>query len=435
MDENQVTPAQTNPLVEQLKSLPGDVLDKIKDVNWTAYPRQGLEKLKNLDWSGYSKDVVGQIKSLGGYSEELVENFRRMVQGEDTTLNPEIEQKILALQMQAIKMGASDIFLASGSVPSMRIDGKTLFLKDEVLLDTQFLAQYLRQVMSESHKKKLEENLEHDFAVSIEGGYRFRVNAFLQKNGISLSFRFIPESVPSFESLHLPEQLLSIADMPSGLVLVTGSTGSGKSTTLAALIDLINQKYQKHILTIEDPIEFVHKNKNSLIEQREVGTHSKSFASSLRSALREAPDVILVGEMRDPETIALALTAAETGSLVFGTLHSNSAPNAINRIIDTFPANQQDQVRTQLAESLRAVVWQTLLPRREGKGRVVAFEVLFRNTAVATMIRENKTYQLNSSLETGQNDGMIDLKKWLEKLASNGDISVEVAQETLNQHI
>jgi len=257
----------------------------------------------------------------------------------------------------------------------------------------------------------------------------------LQKNGISLSFRFIPEQIPSFTELRLPEQLLPLADMPSGLVLVTGSTGSGKSTTLASLIDLINQNHQKHILTIEDPIEFVHKNKKSLIEQREIGIHSKSFANSLRSALREAPDVILVGEMRDPETIALALTAAETGSLVFGTLHSNSAPNAINRIIDTFPADQQNQIRTQLAESLRAVIWQTLLPRKEGIGRTVAFEVLFRNTAVATMIRENKTYQLNSSLETGSNEGMIDLKSWLEKLASDGEISVEVAQETLSQHI
>ncbi len=282
--------------------------------------------------------------------------------------------------------------------------------------------------MNEYHRTQLFENLEHDFSISVKN-YRFRVNAFSKKEGISIVFRVIPTEIPTFEYLHLPESIKKIANLQSGLALITGSVGSGKSTTLAAILDLINKKDQKHIITLEDPIEFVHKSDKSLIEQREIGAHSKSFGNALRSALREAPDVILVGELRDLESIALAITAAETGTLVLATLHCHGATDAVNRLIDIFPAGQQNQVRTQLAQSLQAVVWQSLLPHKSGKGRVGVFEILFRNYSVANLIRENKTYQLNSVIQTGQKEGMISVKNMVEYLVKNNEIDETVAAE------
>ncbi len=430
----QADPAVGTLIVNELRALPAEVLERVKDVDLVQYPREALDKLKSLDWSGYSHDVVDQLKKLGNFSGDVVGSLRKLVQS-PAAADPAAQKKVYQLQMKAIDSHASDLFLSSGSLPSLRIDGKTIFLKDEAPVDTQMLKAYLAGAMSDYHRQKLAENLEHDFSLSVEGGYRFRVNVFLQRNGISMTFRTIPQRIPTFDELKLPEVLKSISDMPSGLVLVTGSTGSGKSTTLASIIDLINERYQKHIITIEDPIEFAHQNKQSLVEQREIGVHSKSFANSLRSALREAPDVILVGEMRDAETISLALTAAETGSLVLGTLHSNGAPNAINRIIDTFPAAQQDQIRMQLSESLRAVVWQTLLPRVGGSGRITAFEVLWRTSGVANLIRENKTFQLKNEITTGQGQGMIELKAYLEGLLAQGEISQEVAQEVFSHHV
>ncbi len=422
-------------VMDQIKALdltkyPQDVADKLKDLQLTKYPADLAKKIQALDLSKYPAEIANKLKSipLGKMYNKAVSGVQNLYQ--DKFL---VRKYIYKIQLEAINKGASDIFLASGAKPSCRVHGKTIFLEDEPKLDTKVLGQYLNEVMTKSDHKKLTENLEHDFSLSIEGGYRFRVNAFAQKNGISITMRTIPNAIPTFEELDLPESLLKIVDMPSGLVLVTGSTGSGKSTTLAAIINLINEKYNKHIITIEDPIEFIHQSQTSLIEQREVGLHSKSFANALRSALRQAPDVILVGELRDLETTALAITAAETGSLVLGTLHSNSSSNTISRLIDIFPADQQNQIRTQVSESLQAVIWQTLVDKKDAEGRVAAFEVLFANTAVENLIRENKIYQLPSVIETGVKDGMLSMKTMTNYLLKEGLIEEATAKKLMDR--
>jgi twitching motility protein PilT len=366
-------------------------------------------------------------------SPDLVNQFNSFIKGASSVVHharpPEgIRSFIWGILSRALELGASDVFLSSGEKPSYRLDGKTLFFQDDEILRSHILRQYLFKVMNEYHRTQLFENLEHDFSILVKN-YRFRVNAFSKKEGVSITFRVIPTKIPTFEEINLPESIKKIAELSSGLALITGSVGSGKSTTLAAIIDLINKNKQKHIITLEDPIEFVHKSDQSLIEQREIGAHSKSFGNALRSALREAPDVILVGELRDLESIALAITAAETGTLVLATLHCHGATDAVNRLIDIFPANQQNQVRTQLAQSLQAVVWQSLIPHKSGHGRVGVFEILFRNYSVANLIRENKTYQLNSVIETGQNEGMISIKKMIDFLVKNNEIDKVTAYE------
>jgi twitching motility protein PilT len=280
------------------------------------------------------------------------------------------------------------------------------------------------EILSEKQKKVFVEKWELDFAYSApEGMGRFRCNVFMQRKGLGAVFRTIPEKIKTPEELNLPAAIVEMTDIDKGLILVTGPTGSGKSTTLAAMIHHINMTKEAHIITVEDPIEFVHQNIKSLINQREVGAHTKSFANALRSALREDPDILLVGELRDLETIALALTAAETGHLVFGTLHTNSAVKTIDRVIDVFPEGQQQQIRTMLAESLRGVVAQTLLPRADGTGRVAAFEIMRNNRAIANLIRENKNHQIQSALQTGASKGMILFEKYLDDLVKKGKVS------------
>jgi twitching motility protein PilT len=259
---------------------------------------------------------------------------------------------------------------------------------------------------------------------------------FVQRKGIGACFRVIPTNVHTLAELGLPDKLKEISLSENGLVLVTGPTGSGKSTTLAAMVNEVNvSSAPSHIITIEDPIEYLHENNKSVIDQREVGTHTLSFQNALRSALREDPDVILVGEMRDLETIALALTAAETGHLVFATLHTNGAAASIDRIIDAFPTNQQNQIRMQLAASLRAVIWQTLLKTKDGNGRVAGLEIMINNSAVANMIRKNKTHQLNSAIETGFKEGMQTMKKSITELLEGGIIDEETAQNAMPEEI
>lgn len=342
--------------------------------------------------------------------------------------NPIIE-KVESIKKQALSHGASDIFLSSGAKPSCRMHGKTLFFEEEEILSKEFLESYLHEIMSEEEKALFGEQLELDFAITISGDIRFRINSFWHMGGISIVFRHIPAEIPDFESLNLPEQLHRIPHFKNGLVLITGAMGTGKSTTLAALIDSINTEQNKHIITIEDPVEFIHQNKNSLIEQREVGVHSKTFNKALKSCLRQAADVILVGELRDIETISAAITAAETGALVLATLHTNGATKTINRLIDVFPTDQQEQVRTQLAETLRCVVWQTLVPLKHKSGRVAAFEILFQNYAVSNLIRTGKTFQLESIIETGQSDGMIPMKKSLDQLVQQDLIEEDIARK------
>ena len=301
-------------------------------------------------------------------------------------------------------------------------------------MSSEEVGQMITSVMNDQQRKLYQQNMETDFAFELPNVARFRVNAFTSNRGPAAVFRTVPSTVLTLEDLKAPRIFQKIADHPRGLVLVTGPTGSGKSTTLAAMINYINDSQPAHILTIEDPIEFVHQSKKALINQRELHQHTHSFANALRSALREDPDVILIGEMRDPETISLALTAAETGHLVFGTLHTTGAAKTVDRIVDVFPAGEKEMVRSMLSESLRAVISQTLLKTRDGNGRVAAHEILISTPAVRNLIRENKIAQINSTLQTGQTHGMQTLDQSLQALVRQGVISPDVARSK-GQHV
>ena len=312
--------------------------------------------------------------------------------------------KIEILFKKMIESNASDLHLSIDSKPKIRKHGELEELDYEVLTE-EVLKEMLFEIISDDQQRKFLEENDLDFGYETSLG-RFRSNYFRQKRGVSAVFRHIPSEILSIEQLKLPDQVYRFTELNQGLVLVTGPTGSGKSTTLASLIDYINKNRKYHILTIEDPVEFVHDNKASLISQREVGTHVKSFSVALRAALREDPDVILVGEMRDLETIELAITAAETGHLVFGTLHTSSASKTIDRVIDAFPSGQQAQIRTMLSESLKGVLTQQLLRKADGSGRIVALEILFVNMAISNLIREGKTHQVPSVIQMGKSEGM-----------------------------
>jgi len=304
-----------------------------------------------------------------------------------------------------VEQGASDLHLTTGSPPVMRVHGHMTRLKFRELTP-QDMEKLVYEIMEEEWRMRFLDTMDYDFAYEVPGLARFRVNIFWQKKGLAAVLRTIPSEILSADDLNLPEAVRKFCMLTKGLVLVTGPTGSGKSTTLAAMVDLINSTRSDHILTIEDPIEFVHKNKKCLVNQREVHTHTKSFANALRAALREDPDVILVGEMRDRETIELGITAAETGHLVFGTLHTSSAPKTVDRIIDVFPADQQEQIRSMLAESMKGVVSQVLLRKKGGKGRLAAHEIMVGTNAIMNLVRENKIHQIPSMIQTGKKDGM-----------------------------
>lgn len=324
--------------------------------------------------------------------------------------------------------GASDLHISAGSYPMVRVHGEMKRLNLAILTEEE-VKDLIFSTMNEAQRTMFLERLEIDFSTKLSSDVRFRVNAFHQINGMAAAFRVIPNQILSFEELHLPEVLKGLAMKPKGLILVTGPTGSGKSTTLATMIDMINEHKACHIITIEDPIEFVHRSKNSLLNQRELGHDTWSFTAALRSALREDPDVILVGEMRDLETVSLALTAAETGHLVLSTLHTSSATKSIDRIIDMFPKEQQNQVRSMLSETLEAVLAQTLLPKKGGKGRVPALEILIANTAVRNLIREEKTYQIPSVIQAGTKEGMQTLDQSLFNHVMNGLLDRQTAEK------
>jgi twitching motility protein PilT len=304
-----------------------------------------------------------------------------------------------------VEQGGSDLHLTTGSPPIMRVHGHMNRMKFRELTP-QDMEKLIYEIMEEEWRMRFLDTLDYDFAYEIEGLARFRVNIFWQKKGLAAVLRTIPSDILSADDLGLPDAIRKFCMLTKGLVLVTGPTGSGKSTTLAAMVDLINETRADHILTIEDPIEFVHQNKKCLVNQREVHSHTKSFANALRAALREDPDVILVGEMRDRETIELGITAAETGHLVFGTLHTSSAPKTVDRIIDVFPADQQEQIRSMLAESMKGVVSQVLLRKKGGKGRLAAHEIMVGTNAIMNLVRENKIHQIPSMIQTGKKDGM-----------------------------
>jgi len=323
--------------------------------------------------------------------------------------------------------GASDLHLSEGSVPMIRIDGRLMKL-DLPGLTRQGIKDLVLSSMTAEQRKRFEEKLEVDFAKEIDDSTRFRCNVYRQINGIGGAYRTIPADIRSFEELGLPDILKRLALMERGLVLLTGPTGSGKTTSLATMVDWINQHKECHVITIEDPVEFFHSSKHSLVNQRELGHSTHSFANALRAALREDPDVILVGEMRDLETVSLALTAAETGHLVLATLHTSSAVKTIDRIIDIFPAEQKSQVRSMLSESLQAVVAQTLMPRKD-KGRVVGLEIMIATVAVRNLIRENKIYQIPSIIQAGGKMGMQSLDQHLLTLVAEGKIDRTTAAQ------
>jgi twitching motility protein PilT len=327
----------------------------------------------------------------------------------------------------AVKNKASDLHLSAGLPPMIRVHGDIRRI-NLPSMDHNMVHDMVYDIMNDGQRKTYEESLEVDFSFEVPTLARFRVNAFNQNRGSGAVFRTIPSKVLTLEELNAPKIFKEISDQPRGIVLVTGPTGSGKSTTLAAMVDYVNETQFGHILTVEDPIEFVHQSKKCVINQREVGSHTQSFSNALRSALREDPDVILVGEMRDLETIRLALTAAETGHLVFGTLHTSSAAKTIDRIVDVFPAAEKEMVRSMLSESIRAVIAQTLLKTKDGNGRVAAHEIMIGTPAIRNLIRENKIAQMYSSIQTGQNIGMQTLDQCLQDLVRRNTISVGEAR-------
>jgi len=326
----------------------------------------------------------------------------------------------------SVEQKASDLHLSSGEPPMLRINGDLKKL-DHPALSKDDVHAMVFDIMSDGQRKVFEEFHECDFSFEMGEIARFRVNVFLQRKGEGAVFRTIPSEILTLDQLGMPKIMKDLCQREKGLVLVTGPTGSGKSTTLAAMIDFINDDFEGHILTIEDPIEFVHEAKKCLVNQRELGAHTHSFANALRAALREDPDVILVGEMRDLETIQLALTAAETGHLVFGTIHTSSAPDTVNRVIDVFPPSQQSQIRTQFSESIEAVITQTLLKKKAG-GRVAAVEVMIGSTAVRNLIREGKVHQLPGTMQVSQKEGMQTMDMALIDLATRGVVTREEAQ-------
>jgi len=340
---------------------------------------------------------------------------------------PETTLSIDTLLEQMVAHNASDLHITVGSHPALRVRGQLERLEGFPVLTADGTRQLLYRIISSEQQKRLELDRQLDLSYSIPGLARFRVNIYSQRESLAGAFRLIPADLKSLEELGLPPSLYELCNKPRGLVLVTGPTGSGKSTTLASLIDEINRTKAEHIITIEDPIEFLHRHKRCIVNQRELGPDATTFADALRGALRQDPDVILLGEMRDLETISTALTAAETGHLVFATLHTQDAASTVDRVIDVFPAAQQGQIRTQLAGTLEGIVAQTLLPTADGQGRVSAIEVLFPDDAVRNLIRQAKAEQIYSIMQTGGKKGMQTMEQALAELVLRGVITEEVA--------
>jgi twitching motility protein PilT len=338
-----------------------------------------------------------------------------------------------ALLEEMIEKEASDLHITTGERPKLRIDGDIADSSVAEILTPKDTLQLAYSVLTENQKKRFETEDELDFSFGIQNLARFRGNCFKQRGCVSMVIRMIPFNVRTFQELGLPPVIAKLAERPRGLVLVTGPTGSGKSTTLAAIIDKINKERKGHIITVEDPIEFIHRHQSCIVNQREIGTDTKSFSSALKYALREDPDVILVGEMRDLETIAAALTIAETGHLALATLHTNSAAESINRIIDVFPSNQQSQVRAQLAFVLEGVVTQTLLPKARGRGRVMACEIMVATPAIRALIRDDKIHQIYSAMQSGKKHGMQTMNDALFQLYTNREVVQEECERVSSE--
>ncbi|MBI1755410.1 type IV pilus twitching motility protein PilT [Candidatus Azambacteria bacterium] len=337
-----------------------------------------------------------------------------------------ITQELEDLLRTVIERGASDLHISVGRRPTLRIDGQLVQIESKDVVSDDFAKQFVREILKEDQRARFAEEKEIDFSYGFAGAARFRVNVFVQRGHLAAALRLIPTKVLTLDELNHPPILHNVTKMSQGFFLVVGPSGQGKSTTLAAMVDEVNHRRPCHILTIEDPIEYLFTNDKAIVDQREVGQDTKSFHAALRSVLRQDPDVIMVGEMRDPETISAAITAAETGHLVFSTLHTNNASQTIDRIIDSFPSAQQNQIRAQLAGTLLGVLSRRLIPK-VGGGRAGAFELLMANAAVKNLIRENKTHQIDLVIETSAEEGMISLNRSLAMLVKKGDISYEDA--------
>jgi len=339
------------------------------------------------------------------------------------------DPELIAALEEVVSQGASDLHMTVNAPPMLRVNGSLQPAGSTVPWSREKVVSALFSILTPSQQETFERELELDFAYTISTDARFRVNLYQQRGSMGGAFRIIPTELRQLKALGVPESVGNFAQLARGLVLVTGPTGSGKSTTLAALIDLVNSTRADHIVTVEDPIEFLHQHKKSIVNQREVGSDTHSFASALKHVLRQDPDVILIGELRDLETISVALTAAETGHLVFATLHTQDAPQTIDRVIDVFPPHQQGQVRAQLAATLQGVICQTLVKRADGKGRAVATEVLVTTSAISNLIREGKTYQIVSMMQAGRAQGMHTMDQHLADLVKSGTITYEAALE------
>ena len=339
------------------------------------------------------------------------------------------DPELIAALEEVVAQGASDLHMTVNAPPMLRVNGSLQPAGSDKAWSREKVVTALFSILSPSQKEIFEKELELDFAYTISSDARFRVNMYQQRGSMGGAFRIIPTELKQLKALGVPETVGSFAQLARGLVLVTGPTGSGKSTTLAALIDLVNSTRADHIVTVEDPIEFLHSHKKSIVNQREVGADTHSFASALKHVLRQDPDVILIGELRDLETISVALTAAETGHLVFATLHTQDAPQTIDRVIDVFPPHQQGQVRAQLAATLQGVICQTLVKRADGKGRAVATEVLVTTSAISNLIREGKTYQIISMMQAGRAQGMHTMDQHLAELVKAGTVTYDAALE------
>ena len=345
------------------------------------------------------------------------------------SLQSHIDADLLQAMQVVIDEGASDLHISASAAPVLRIHGSLKPLQGSEIWSREKVGSALSSLLSPTQKEIFERELELDFAYTLNNGARFRVNFYHQRGSMGAAFRIIPTEIRSLKELGIPETAGNFSQLPRGLVLVTGPTGSGKSTTLAALVDLVNRTRSDHIVTVEDPIEFLHENKKSVVNQREVGSDTHSFASALKHVLRQDPDVILIGELRDLETISVALTAAETGHLVFATLHTQDAAQTIDRIIDVFPPHQQGQIRAQLAATLRGVVCQSLVKKADGIGRVAVTEILVTTPAISNLIREGKTYQIISSMQAGRSLGMHTMDQHLAEMVASGVITLESAIE------
>jgi twitching motility protein PilT len=386
--------------------------------NGNGHVEGGLEELQELN--------AGVRTGRGGSERVTVGNEATLLSEEDSEIDLD------ALLVELVDRGGSDLHLTTGIPPAIRINGELTHLSDYPNLHAEELQKLLYAIMTQKQREKFENELELDMSYSIPGKARFRVNIFMQRDAIGSVMRMIPFEILPLEQLGIPEQVANFAYLPRGFVLVTGPTGSGKSTTLASLIDLINRNRAVHIMTVEDPIEFLHHHKRAVVNQREVGADTHGFTQALKHVLRQDPDVILVGEMRDLETIQIALTAAETGHLVFGTLHTQDAPQTIDRVVDVFPPHQQEQIRVMLAGALKGVVCQTLLKTADGKGRIAATEVMIATSGIRNLIREGKTHQVYSAIQAGAKDGMVAMDQSLATLVKMGKVTYDAALEKCN---